>query len=160
MTIWKKCSKIVIYWSMTVSHYSWVIAENCHWPVNDSFALQLGNCRKLSLTSQWQYGRSVQKLSLTGQWQFRITVGLSQKIVIDQSMTIWKKCSKIVIDWSMTVSHYSWVIAENCHWPVNDSLQEVFKNCHLLVNDSFALQLGNCRKLSLTGQWQFRITVG
>ena len=56
----------------------------------------------------------------------------------------------------MTMSHYSWVIAENCHWPVNDSLQEVFKNCHLLVNDSFALQLGNCRKLSLTGQWQFR----
>ena len=156
MTVCKKCSKIVIYWSMTVSHYSWVIAENCHWPVNDSFALQLGNRRKLSLTSQWQflgslqnyhwlvndsfalqlgnrrklsltsqwqYGRSVQKLSLTGQWQFRITVGLSQKIVIDQSMTIWKKCSKIVIDQSMTI-----------------------------------LRLPS--RLSLTSQWQFCITVG
>ena len=32
----------------------------------------------------------------------RITVGLSQKIVIDRSMTILSRPYQIVIDWSMT----------------------------------------------------------
>ena len=109
-------------------YYSWLITENCHWLVNDILiVLQLGYHRKLSLT---------------GQWQFRITVGLSQKIVIDwsmtifngnfkividRSMTIFNSHFKIVIDRSMTVSHYSWVITENCHWPVNDNLEVEFK---------------------------------
>ena len=156
MTILKQPSKNVIDQSMTVLHYSWVITENCHWlvndnfeaafqkchwPVNDSFALQLGYHRKLSLTSQWQFWSSHLKMSLTSQWLFRITVGLSQKIVIhqsmtifnsnfkiviDRSMTIFNSHFKIVIDRSMTVSHYSWVITENCHWLVNDNFEAAF----------------------------------
>ena len=79
---------------------------------------------------------------MTSRWQFRITVGLSQKIVIDQSMTL---------------SYYSWVITENYHWPVNDNFRAFFwkmsltgqwqfcsyyswvitENCHWPVNDNF-----------------------
>ena len=111
------------------SYYSWVITENCHWPVNDNFdritvglsqkividpsmtiliVLQLGYHRKLSLTGQWQFLAVPFKLSLTGQWQF----------------------------WSF----YRWVITENCHWPVNDNFDCItvgLSNCHWLVNDNF-----------------------
>ena len=117
---------------------------------------------KMSLTSQWQFWSSLLKMSLIGQWQFRITVGLSQNIVIDWSMTIFNSNFKIVIDLWMTVLHYSWVITENCHWPVNDNFEAVYWKLSLTGQWQFwrsplssVLRIRKRRKLSLTSQWQF-----
>ena len=111
----------------------WVITENCHWPVNDSFGgstpwtkvhlykividrsmtVLIELIQKLSLTGQWQFSEGstpcgevhLYKLSLTGQWQF----------------------------WS-----------SNLRMSLTGQLQFLL-----------ALGMGHHRKLSLTGQWQF-----
>ena len=90
----------------------WVNAENCHWPVNDnlevefkividSFALQLGYHRKLSLTGQWQFWSSLFKTVvdrsitiLKKSSVLCIKIHLAQKIVIDQSMTILEQSTE------------------------------------------------------------------
>ena len=99
---------------MTIAHYSWIIAEichwpvndnleevfkNCHWPVNDSFALQLGNRRKLALIGQWQFLCCLQNCH----WPVNDNILVAFKIVTDRSMTILKQPYENAIDWSMTI---------------------------------------------------------
>ena len=88
----------------------------------------------------------------------RIRNGLSQKIVIDWSMTILKQPSKDVVDRSMTIFA---CIRMGYHRKLSLTGQWQFWCSFLRMSLTGQLQfllplgMGYHRKLSLTGQWQF-----
>ena len=146
---------------MTVTHYIWVIAENCHWPVNDSFALQLGNRRNC----HWPVNDSLEevfkncyglvndsfalqlgnrrKLSLTGQWQswtslLKMSLTSQWQFSVGTHSLKRKNCHWPVNDNFVKVHIPTWCRPfQNCHWPVNDIFRRLFQNCHWPVNDNF-----------------------
>ena len=131
---------------MTVSYYSWVITENCHWLVNDNFEAVIW---KVSLTIQWQFwshpwivlGISYhRKLSLTGQWQFWISLLIMS---LTGQWQIFRQSHLELVN-GQAENHWLFILVmdiplmDKCHWP--QSMTKIygqnFKKMSLtLVND-------------------------